>query len=100
MLASLGGGEGVQFDAMKFTYLGRPTADDRLIFVGAKSPIKSMQDVIALGRPFKVPSQGVDDDFYGMAMLADVLGFTGVHHRLRGWRRHERSRSRATPTGA
>lgn len=75
MLASLAGGEGVQFDANEFTYLGRPTADDRLIFVGKDSPIQSMQDVIALDRPFKMPSQGVDDDFYGMAMLADTLGF-------------------------
>jgi tripartite-type tricarboxylate transporter receptor subunit TctC len=75
MLASLAGGEGVQFDATEFTYLGRPTADDRIIFVGAESPIQSMQDVIDLDRPFKVPSQGVDDDFYAMAMLADTLGF-------------------------
>jgi tripartite-type tricarboxylate transporter receptor subunit TctC len=75
MLASLASGEGVQFDATEFTYLGRPTADDRVIFVGVESPIRSMQDVIELDRPFRVPSQGVDDDFYGMAMLADTLGF-------------------------
>jgi tripartite-type tricarboxylate transporter receptor subunit TctC len=75
VLASLAGGEGVQFDATEFTYLGRPTADDRLIFVGAQSPIQSMQDAIDLDRPFKVPSQGVDDDFYGMAMIAAALGF-------------------------
>ncbi len=75
MLASLAGGEGVQFDATEFTYLGRPTADDRLIFVGKDSPLQSMQDVIDLDRPFRMPSPGVDDDFYGMAMLADTLGF-------------------------
>jgi tripartite-type tricarboxylate transporter receptor subunit TctC len=75
VLAQLGGAEGVQFDAVKFTYLGRAALDDRVIFVGAKSPIKSVEDVVKLGRPFKVPSQGVDEDFYGMAMLADILGF-------------------------
>jgi tripartite-type tricarboxylate transporter receptor subunit TctC len=75
VLAQLGGAEGVQFDAVKYTYLGRPALDDRVIFVGAKSSIKSVDDVVKLGRPFKVPSQGVDEDFYGMAMLADVLGF-------------------------
>jgi tripartite-type tricarboxylate transporter receptor subunit TctC len=75
VLAQLGGAEGVQFDAVKFTWLGRAALDDRVIFVGAKSPIKSVEDVQKLGRPFKVPSQGVDEDFYGMAMLADVLGF-------------------------
>jgi tripartite-type tricarboxylate transporter receptor subunit TctC len=75
VLAQLGGAEGVQFDAVKFTWLGRAALDDRVIFVGAKSPIKSIEDVVKLGRPFKVPSQGVDEDFYGMAMLADILGF-------------------------
>jgi tripartite-type tricarboxylate transporter receptor subunit TctC len=75
MLASLAGGDGVQFDATEFTYLGRPTADDRIIFVGKDSPLQSMQDVIELDRPFRMPSQGVDDDFYAMAMLADTLGF-------------------------
>jgi tripartite-type tricarboxylate transporter receptor subunit TctC len=75
MLASLAGGEGVQFDATEFTYLGRPTADDWIIFVGKDSPLQSMQDVIELDRPFRMPSQGVDDDFYAMAMLADTLGF-------------------------
>lgn len=76
VLAQLGGAEGVQFDALKFTYLGRAALDDRVIFVGTRSPIKSVDDVVKLGRPLKVPSQGVDEDFYGMAMLADVLGFT------------------------
>lgn len=75
MLAQLAGGQGVQFDATQFTYLGRPTADDRVIFVGADSGIESFEDVLALDRPFKVPSQGVDDDFYAMALLADGLGF-------------------------
>lgn len=75
VLAQLGGAEGVQFDALKFTYLGRAALDDRVIFVSSKSAIKSIEDVKKLGREFKVPSQGVDEDFYGMAMLADVLGF-------------------------
>jgi tripartite-type tricarboxylate transporter receptor subunit TctC len=75
MLAYLAGGEGVEFDATKFTYLGRVTSDDRIIFVGKDSEIKSIADLPGLGRPFVVPSQGVDDDFYAMAMLADAIGF-------------------------
>jgi tripartite-type tricarboxylate transporter receptor subunit TctC len=75
MLAYLAGGEGVEFDATKFTYLGRVASDDRVIFVGKDSEIQSMADVPGLGRAFKVPSQGVDDDFYAMAMLADAIGF-------------------------
>ena len=76
VLAQLGGAEGVQFDALKFTYLGRAAQDDRLIFVGTKSAIKSVGDLAKLGRPMRVPSQGVDEDFYGMAMLADIFGFS------------------------
>jgi tripartite-type tricarboxylate transporter receptor subunit TctC len=75
MLASLAGGEGVQFDATKFVYLGRVASDDRIIFVGNDSEIKSIEDVTKLGRAFKVPSQGVDDDFYAMALLAKAIGF-------------------------
>ncbi len=75
MLASLAGGEGVQFDATKFVYLGRVASDDRIIFVGNTSEIKTIEDVTKLGRAFKVPSQGVDDDFYAMAILAKAIGF-------------------------
>lgn len=75
MLSYLAGGEGVQFDATKFTYLGRVTADDRVIFVGSNSGIDSVDDALNLGRPFKVASQGVDDDFYAMAMISDAIGF-------------------------
>jgi tripartite-type tricarboxylate transporter receptor subunit TctC len=75
MLAYLAQGEGVQFDATKFTYLGRVASEDRIIFVGKDSTVKTVDDAKALGRPFKVPSQGVDDDFYAMAMLGDAIGF-------------------------
>ena len=75
VLAQLAGADGVKFNATSFTYLGRPTADDRVIFVAANSSIKSFQDVIDLDRPFKVPSQGVDDDFYNTAILASAFGF-------------------------
>lgn len=75
LLTQLAGGEGVQFDALKFTYLGRAASVDRVIFVGANSPIKTVDDVLELGRPFRMPSQGTDDDFYGMALVAHTLGF-------------------------
>ena len=75
MLADLSDSEGVSFDATKFTYLGRATADDRVLTVGANSPLKSIQDVIDLDRPFVVPSQGADEDFYSMAITAYALGF-------------------------
>ena len=85
VLAQLAGSEGVQFEVNKFTYLGRAIAEPRMVFVGLKSPVKSFpKDVIALGRPFMVPSQGVDDDFYGAAVLGAIFGFdVKIRNRLR-----------------
>jgi tripartite-type tricarboxylate transporter receptor subunit TctC len=75
IMAPIAGSAGVQFDAMKFTYLGRVTSEPRLVLVGGKSAIKNIQDVQKLNRPFIYPSQGTDEDFYTMAVLADALGF-------------------------
>ncbi|HSN38785.1 MAG TPA: tripartite tricarboxylate transporter substrate-binding protein [Burkholderiales bacterium] len=75
IMAPIAGSKGVQFDATKFVFLGRATSEPRLLTVGGKSPIKTFQDVLKLGRPFVYPSQGTDEDFYTMAVLADALGF-------------------------
>lgn len=75
IMAPIAGSKGVQFDATKFAFLGRATSEPRVLVVGGKSPIKTFQDVLKLGRPFVYPSQGTDEDFYTMATLADALGF-------------------------
>ena len=75
IIAPIAGSAGVQFDALKFTYLGRVTSEPRLVLVGGKSAIRNIQDVQKLNRPFIYPSQGTDEDFYTMAVLADALGF-------------------------
>ncbi|MFH1633683.1 MAG: tripartite tricarboxylate transporter substrate-binding protein [Chloroflexota bacterium] len=75
VLAQLAGADGVKYNALKFTYLGRAVAEPRVVFVAARSSIKSLKDVIALNRPFRSPSQGVDDDFYGTAVLGAAFGF-------------------------
>lgn len=76
ILAPLAGSAGAQsFDPTKFVYLGRATSEPRVLAVGGKSPIKTIQDVQKLRRPFLYPSQGTDEDFYTMAVLADALGF-------------------------
>jgi len=75
ILAQLAGSEAVQFDATKFVYLGRAATEPRVMVVGGKNKIKSIQDVINLNRPFIYPSQGTDEDFYTMAILSDALGF-------------------------
>ncbi|RPJ47760.1 MAG: hypothetical protein EHM16_04825 [Betaproteobacteria bacterium] len=75
ILASLAGSPGATFDPTKFTFLGRATSEPRVLAVGGKSAIKSIQDVQKLKRPFVYPSQGTDEDFYTMAVLSDALGF-------------------------
>lgn len=75
ILASLAGSPGATFDPTKFTFLGRATSEPRVLAVGGKSAIKSIQDVQKLKRPFVYPSQGTDEDFYSMAVLSDALGF-------------------------
>lgn len=75
ILAPLAGSRGATFDTNKFVFLGRATSEPRVLCVGGKSAIKSIEDVRKLKRPFVYPSQGTDEDFYTMAVLGDVLGF-------------------------
>ncbi|HKU70950.1 MAG TPA: tripartite tricarboxylate transporter substrate-binding protein [Burkholderiales bacterium] len=75
VLAHLAGSPGATFDPNKLVFLGRATSEPRVLCVGGKSTIKSIQDVQKLKRPFVYPSQGTDEDFYTMAVLADALGF-------------------------
>jgi tripartite-type tricarboxylate transporter receptor subunit TctC len=75
ILAHLAGSPGANFDPTKLTYLGRATSEPRVLCVGGKSEIKSIEDVRKLKRPFVYPSQGTDEDFYTMAVLGDALGF-------------------------
>ena len=75
ILAQLAGSPGATFDPTKFVFLGRATSEPRVLAVGGKSALKSIQDVQKLKRPFVYPSQGTDEDFYTMAVLGDALGF-------------------------
>jgi len=75
ILAQLSGSKAVQFDATKFVYLGRAATEPRVMVVGGTSKIRSIEDVQKLDRPFINPSQGTDEDFYTLAILADALDF-------------------------
>ncbi len=75
IMAPIAGSPGAKFDATQFAFLGRATSEPRMLMVGGKSDIKSIKDVMNLKRPFVYPSQGTDEDFYTMAVLADALGF-------------------------
>ena len=75
LVAQIAESPGVQFDAPKFVFLGRVASDPRLILVGSQSTIKTVDDIRGLGRPFVYASQGTDEDFYTMVVLADTLGY-------------------------
>lgn len=75
MLAQMSGSEGVTFDTTKFTYIGRASTEPRILTVGGKSSINKVEDIAKLGRDFKFPTQGTDEDFFTMATLAESLGF-------------------------
>lgn len=75
LVAQLAESPGVQFNATEFTYLGRVQADPRLMFTGKPSGLKTIEDVRKLDRPFVFASQGTDEDFYTMVVLADALGY-------------------------
>ncbi len=75
LVAQLAESPGVKFDATKFTYLGRAVSEDRVVTVGAKSKLKTGEDIKNLKRPFVYASQGTDEDFYTMVTLADTIGF-------------------------
>ena len=75
VVAQLAGSQAAIFDATKFTYLGRVQADPRLMFTGKPSGLDTIEKVRALDRPFVFASQGTDEDFYTMVVLADALGY-------------------------
>jgi putative tricarboxylic transport membrane protein len=75
IMAQLAESSGVQFDATKFTYLGRASSEPRVLVVGGKSKVTSAKDINSLGRPFVYAAQGTDEDFYSTVVLADALGF-------------------------
>lgn len=75
ILSQLSEGEGVKYDATQFTYLGRASTEARILTVGGNTSIKSIEDIAKLGRDFKFPTQGTDEDFFTMAVIANSLGF-------------------------
>ncbi len=74
ILAQLSGSEAVQFDTTQLVYLGRAATEPRVLIVGRESGITSADDLKILDRPFVYPSQGTDEDFYSMVVLANALG--------------------------
>lgn len=74
LLADLADSEGATFKANELTYLGRVSTEPRVLAVGRSSSFRAAGD-LRPDREFVFPSQGTDEDFYTMAVLADSLGF-------------------------
>lgn len=73
LLTSLVGGKGITYHANLLTYLGRMTAQARVVVISEKSPITKVSQL--RGKTLKVPISGFDDSFYTMAALGHTLGF-------------------------
>ncbi len=75
VLSDLAESEGVQYDPTKFVFLGRAATEPRVLTVGKKSGIKTVEDLKNLKKDFKYPSPGPDQDFFLAAVLSDSLNF-------------------------
>lgn len=73
LLTSLVGGHGITYHANYFTYLGRMTAQARVVVVSYQSGITKVSQL--RGKSLKVPISGFDDSFFTMAALGHTLGF-------------------------
>ncbi len=66
---------GIQYDLTKFTWIGRVFSEPRVVVVGGKSELKSVDDLKKLGRPVKISATGVgSDDYYTSIALFKALG--------------------------
>lgn len=75
MQAQLTDLKGVQYDLTKFTWLGRLSAEERVIVAGAKSKYKNFQDMEQSTAPVKFGAPGLgSSNFYEAVLIAEALG--------------------------
>ena len=86
-MAQLLGGEGIEFDARKFAYVGTPTVGTHACIVRADRGFKTIQDVIASSKPLVLggTAPGGDTDDWPKVMQAAtganiklVSGYSGT----------------------
>ena len=56
--------EGVHFDLTKMSWIGKAATDPRVITIGAQSPIKSYQDLLAVKEPVNFSTGGIGASAY------------------------------------
>jgi tripartite-type tricarboxylate transporter receptor subunit TctC len=68
------GRDGVKFDLKKMSWIGKASADSRVLVVPPASPIKSIEDLKRPGEPFKFAVSGVGSaNFNETTMLKEAL---------------------------
>jgi tripartite-type tricarboxylate transporter receptor subunit TctC len=74
MQAQLTGLKGAKYDLLKFTLLGRLTADQRVVCVGAKSKFKTIEAMRGSKEPVKFGAPGLGSSmFMDAALLGEAL---------------------------
>lgn len=73
VLAQFSNSPAVQFDIEAFSFLGRVSTEPRVLTTGKQSNIRDANSLLAMDREFIYPSQGTDEDFFTMIILADAL---------------------------
>lgn len=70
--------EGVQYDLTKFTTLGRLSADEEFIFIGAKSKFKTLDALLAAkDQPIKWVTEGAaGSPYYRTVLASELLGLS------------------------
>jgi tripartite-type tricarboxylate transporter receptor subunit TctC len=73
-------GEKVEYDLAKFAWIAKIGAEDYMVGVSAKSPIKTIDDLKKLGRPIKMPTTGFGSTAYAAgAVFAAAFGLKAEH---------------------
>jgi tripartite-type tricarboxylate transporter receptor subunit TctC len=73
-------GEKVEYDLGKFAWIAKIGAEDYMIGVAAKSPIRTIDDLKKLGRPIKMPTTGFGSTAYAAgAVFAAAFGLKVEH---------------------
>lgn len=74
--AQIAGAEGVQFDMLEFSPVGRIVATTSALAVGADSQMQDFQDLIDMDQPVRFPSTGEGaNDYITPNVLAAIYGF-------------------------
>jgi len=75
MQAQLTGIAGVKFDLLKFAWLGRLTSEQKIICVGSKSKLKTIEAMKQSPKPIKFGAPGLGSSmFMEAALAAEALG--------------------------